>query len=59
MPTLGNCAGVGVEIPELPTPLGTGRMSLKITVCSKLPFGPWMALWAGDFSPVSGPMALI
>ena len=23
MPTLGNCAGVGVEIPELPTPLGT------------------------------------
>ena len=23
MPTLGNCAGVGVEIPELPTPLCT------------------------------------
>ena len=28
MPTLGNCAGVGVEIPELPTPLGTGSLVL-------------------------------
>ena len=27
MPTLGNCAGVGVEIPELPTPLGTGSLA--------------------------------
>jgi hypothetical protein len=26
MPTPGNCAGVGVEIPELPTPLGTGSL---------------------------------
>ena len=31
MPTLGNCAGVGVEIPELPTPLGTGSLVLVPT----------------------------
>ena len=35
------------------------RMSRKITVFVKLPFGLWMALWAGRFSPVSGPMGLI
>ena len=28
MPTLGNCAGVGVETRELPTPLGTGSLVL-------------------------------
>ena len=27
MPTLGDCAGVGVEILELPTPLGTGSLA--------------------------------
>ena len=46
------CTTHEVILPDL-------RMNLKITVFVKLPFGLWMALWAGRFSPVSGPMGLI
>ena len=43
---------------KAPLPVPFIRMNLKITVFVKLPFGLWLALWAGGFSPVSGPMGL-